>query len=168
VTARRDPLSHDTSIGFDTYALPHTAVTDPVGLRIVASHDYRVLQPRQITDPNGNLTLLTYTPLGMLASHVIRGKAGEGDQTRPSIQYAYDLTAVDARNQPVSVTTTRCIHHDTETDVAQPDRDKTIVSREYSDGFGRRLQTRTQGEGDHGRARVRGRGLARRPITARR
>jgi RHS repeat-associated protein len=38
------------------------------------------------------------------------------------------------------------VHHDTEVDIPLPDRDETIETREYSDGFGRLLQTRTQAE----------------------
>ena len=48
--------------------------------------------------------------------------------------------------QPIFVRTIRHIHHDTELDVPLPERDETITTVEYSDGFGRLLQTRTQGE----------------------
>src|SRR5205085_6630521 len=48
--------------------------------------------------------------------------------------------------RPICVRTLRQVHHDTETDVPLPERDETIESVEYSDGFGRLLQTRTQGE----------------------
>ena len=40
----------------------------------------------------------------------------------------------------------RRVHHDSETDVPPDERDATIESVEYSDGFGRLLQTRTQAE----------------------
>jgi RHS repeat-associated protein len=40
----------------------------------------------------------------------------------------------------------RQCHHDTETDISLPKRDETITTVEYSDGFGRLLQTRTQAE----------------------
>ena len=48
--------------------------------------------------------------------------------------------------QPIFVRTIQHEHHDTETDVAPVERDATIITVEYSDGFGRLLQTRTQGE----------------------
>ena len=51
-----------------------------------------------------------------------------------------------ANRQPIFVRTIRHIHHDTELDVPLPERDETITTLEYSDGFGRLLQTRTQGE----------------------
>ena len=62
----------------------------------------------------------------------------------------------------------RRVHHDTDTDVPAERRDEEIVSVEYSDGFGRLLQTRTQAEdvlfGDAG---VRRRRAVRRPDRAR-
>ncbi len=63
------------------------------------------------------------------------------------------------RQQPVSVRTIRREHHVNETDVPLPERDDTIETVEYSDGFGRLLQTRTQaedvsfGDGSFGRRR---------------
>src|SRR4029077_11882681 len=51
-----------------------------------------------------------------------------------------------ADRRPIFVRTTRHIHHDTDLDIAPAERDETITSVEYSDGFGRLLQTRTQGE----------------------
>ena len=48
--------------------------------------------------------------------------------------------------QPIFVRSIRHTHHDTELDVPLPERNETITTVEYSDGFGRLLQTRTQGE----------------------
>ena len=56
------------------------------------------------------------------------------------------LPGVLQRRQPVSVRTIRRVHHVNETDVPLPERDETIETIEYSDGFGRLLQTRTQAE----------------------
>ena len=50
------------------------------------------------------------------------------------------------RQQPVFVRSIVREHHVTETDVPLPERDETIETVEYSDGFGRLLQTRTQAE----------------------
>ena len=46
----------------------------------------------------------------------------------------------------MSVRSVRRVHHDTDTDVPAGQRDEVIVSVEYSDGFGRVLQTRAQAE----------------------
>ena len=58
---------------------------------------------------------------------------------------AFENSPPDAR-KPIYVRTLRHVHHDTETDVPLPERDETIETVEYSDGFGRLLQTRTQAE----------------------
>jgi hypothetical protein len=69
-----------------------------------------------------------------------------GDATVPSRRLEYDLLAFAERGQPVHVRKTARVHHDTDTDVPAERRDDEIVSVEYSDGFGRLLQTRTQAE----------------------
>ena len=60
----------------------------------------------------------------------------------------YDFFAYDERDdtQPAFVRSIVREHHVTETDVPLPERDETIETVEYSDGFGRLLQTRTQAE----------------------
>ena len=93
----------------------------------------------------------TFSPLGLLESTFVRGKnPTEGDQDRPSVRMEYGFLAFEnsppASRQPIFVRTIRQIHHDTELDVPLPERDETITTVEYSDGFGRLLQTRTQGE----------------------
>jgi RHS repeat-associated protein len=151
VLATRDPLGHETTIAYDhPYQLLPVRVTDPVGNPTSALYDGRTLQPRRMTDANGNDTLVTFTPMGLPESFRLRGKMGEGDQARPSVRFRYDFWAL-ARSrpgapQPISVTTVRHVHHDAEADVSLPERDEVIESREYSDGFGRLLQTRTRGE----------------------
>jgi RHS repeat-associated protein len=147
--ATRDPLGRDTTVGFDAYDLLPTGVTDPAGLTTRAAYDYRVLQPREVTDPNGNRTASTFTPLGLLESTAVMGKADEdvGDTLEaPGSRLTYDFLAFTERNQPVSVRTIRRVHHVNDTDVPLPERDVTIETVEYSDGFGRLLQTRTQAE----------------------
>ena len=149
VTAKRDALSRDVTIAYDAYDLLPTLVTDAVGLRTWAEHDYRVLQPRQVTDPNGNRAAYTFTPLGLLESKAVLGKADEsvGDTSEtPSTRLVYDLLAFSERQEPISVRTIRRVHHVNETDVPLAQRDETIESFDYSDGFGRLLQTRTQAE----------------------
>jgi hypothetical protein len=142
----KDPYGRDTSTLYDPFDLLPIEVTDPANLKTVAASDYRVLQPFQVTDPNGNQSLVTFTPLGLVDASWIKGKPGEGDQQRPSVRMTYDFLAFADRGEPVFVRSLRQIHHDTETDVPQPERDETIESIEYSDGFGRLLQTRAQAE----------------------
>jgi RHS repeat-associated protein len=154
VAATRDPLGHETTITYDRpYQLLPEQVKDPVGLTTTAEYNYRVLQPNRVTDPNGNVTEFKFSPLGLLTVTWVKGKTDqEGDKTRPSTLLDYDFLAFDRspsdQREPIYVRTLRHIHHDSETDIPQVKRDEIIESRDYSDGFGRLLQTRTQGEED--------------------
>jgi YD repeat-containing protein len=147
--ATRDPLGRETTILYDAFDLLPIQVTDPAGLMTKATYDYRILQPCEVTDPNGNHTVSTFTPLGLLASAAVMGKVSEtvGDTLEaPGSRLVYDFLAFVERRQPISVRTIKRAHHVNETDVPLPDRDETIETVEYSDGFGRLLQTRTQAE----------------------
>ncbi len=146
VTVARDPLGRDATVRYDAHGLLPIEAVDPVGLTITARYNYRVLQPESVTDENGNTARVTFTPSGLVAASYVQGKAGEGDQKRPSASLEYDLLAFMERGQPVSVRTITHIHHDTETDVPESQRHETIESIEYSDGFGRLLQARAQAE----------------------
>jgi RHS repeat-associated protein len=147
VTVQRDALGRDTRIVYDSpYELLPISVTDPANLITSAAYDYRVLQVRQVTAANGNSTSFEFTPLGLLASTWVKGKAGEGDQNSPSIRREYRFLAFDTQQQPIWVRTVRRTHHDTETGVTVPQRDETIETIEYSDGLGRLIQTRAQAE----------------------
>ena len=153
LTVTRDPLGSDTTLAYDDYQLLPVQMTDPVGLVTRAVHDYRVLQPQEMTDPNSNRTHYAYTPLGLLRHTAIMGKAAEliGDtDVVPSTRFVYDFLAFDnspeGARQPISVSTVRRVHHVNETDLDPVERDETIQTVEYSDGFGRLIQTRTQAE----------------------
>jgi RHS repeat-associated protein len=146
--AAGDPSAHRVMIGYDEFRLLPTTVTDAAALTTTAVYDYRVLQPTEVTDVNGNTTRFTYSPLGLLASLWVRGKAAEGDQLRPSLRLEYGFLAFESSppgaRQPIYVRIMRHARHDTEAGVPLPARDETITTVEYSDGFGRLLQTRTQ------------------------
>ena len=146
----RDPLGNDTTIAYDSpYHLLPVQVTDAVGLTISAEYDYRVLQPRMVTDANANRRAVTFSPLGLVTATAVMGKAGEpvGDTLeKPGSRLEYDFFAFVNQQQPVFVRSIVRQHHVTETDVPLPERDETIETVEYSDGFGRLLQTRTQAE----------------------
>lgn len=151
VLAQRDPLGHESTIAYDAYQLLPTQVTGPTGLTTKAEYDYRVLQPKRVIDPNGNISDVAYSPTGLVTHTWVRGKDGrnEGDRLQASVQMEYRLRDFyDSKRtnpehpQPISVRTIRRIRHDT----GPADTGETIETREYSDGFGRLLQTRTQGE----------------------
>jgi RHS repeat-associated protein len=175
VVARRDPLGNDSTITTDSYEILPAVVTDPGHLTRSASYDYRVLRPSLITDPNNNQTAIGYTPLGLPAWIAATSKPGtnQGDTLgQPGTIFAYDLTAWDDKPgdpQPMSVHTTRRVDHAwtlinaksqklgrtlTPQEIAAlfpPDESSVFPERfiqkiEFSDGFGRLLQTRNQGD----------------------
>lgn len=141
-----DPLGHRTDIAYDTpYGLLPTAMVDAAGLTTRATYDYRTLRPREITDPNSSRIQYTYTPLGLLAGIRTRdGPGAVGDLRAAGVTFAYDLHAYVTDGQPISVRTIRRVHHDSETSLPAATRDRTVEVVEYSDAFGRLLQTRQQ------------------------
>ncbi len=146
----RDPLGNDSTIAYDRpYQLLPVQATDSAGLTVSAEYDYRVLQPRVVTDANGNRCAVNFSPLEFVTSTAVMGKAGEtaGDTIEvPGSRLEYDFFAFVNRQQPIFVRSVVREHHITESDVALAERDQTIESVQYSDGFGRLLQTRTQAE----------------------
>lgn len=142
--AHRDPLGHETRIGYDALRLLPATVTGPTGLTVRAEYNPRVFQPSRITDPNGNRAEVRYSPSGLVTETFVRGKAGgqEGDVNLPSTSVRYDLRAFLERGEPVHARAVRRVRHDSDPE----DTGQTIETREYSDGFGRLLQTRSQGE----------------------
>lgn len=141
-------------VRYDAYALLPVATRDALGHQTAARYDYRVLQAWLVTDPNQNRTAYGFTPLGLLHETAVLGKqdAGEGDivqeatATTPlryqaSTYLEYDFFAFIRGGQPAWVRTTQREQHVT----VQAESD-TLCKTEYSDGFGRLLQTRTQAE----------------------
>jgi hypothetical protein len=103
-----------------------------------------VLQSEVVTDPNGNTSRVHFNPIGLVEQIWVRDKSGgEGDAQHPSVEMSYDFLAFERSGQPICVRTLRHERHDTDPDYTAS---ATIEAREYSDGFGRLLQTRTQAE----------------------
>lgn len=147
--AELDPLGHETTTAYDAFLLLPIEVTGPTGLSTRATYDYRVLMLHELTEPNGNRSLAFYTPLGLPAGTAIMGKPGEsaGDTPEsPSVRMSYDFLAFKQRRQPVAVRTIQREYHVGGTDGSLAERDRTIETVEYSDGFGRLIQARTQAE----------------------
>jgi RHS repeat-associated protein len=144
--ATLDPFGAQQAIEYDAHDLLPVRTVDAVGLTTAAVNDYRVLHPSELTDVNGNTTSVLFSPLGLVTAQFVRGKAGEGDRTAPGTTMTYDLRSFVDHGVPASVRTVRREHHDSEPDVDDGHRDDVLVSVEYSDGFGRVVQIRTQAE----------------------
>lgn len=149
VLAVRDALGHEGTTVYDAYAVLPVQTADALGNVIRATYDYRVLQPREITDPNGNVARVAYTPLGLPESVAALGRPGDGvgdTPEAPGTRFVYDHLAWVERRQPLSVRTVRRVHHATDTQVPLPERDALLEGVEFTDGFGRLLQTRARAE----------------------
>ena len=89
----RDPFDNTTIVAYDEkYNLSPVYKRDAVGNETTSEPDYRVLQPRKVTDPNGNRAEARFDALGMLAGTALLGKAFglvEGDSFD---QFVTDLT----------------------------------------------------------------------------
>jgi hypothetical protein len=146
VVAARDARGALARLKYDGFGCCVIRETDAAGLVRELTHDYRVLRPRTETDPNGTLTRVAYSPLGLVRAQHTSGKDGAGDAAEPSVRVDYDLLAFQQRRQPISARTIRRVRHDSDPDVAPDERDATIQTVDYTDGFGRLLQSRTQAE----------------------
>ena len=78
----RDPFhtattSTETFATYDEHDLLVTETYDAVSNRVNAENDYRVLQPKLVTDPNRNRSGVAFDALGMVVGTVVMGKATE-------------------------------------------------------------------------------------------
>lgn len=155
VQETKDVFENRSTIDYDAYQfLPvntkqwfHT--TDY--LETKAEYDYRSFQVNNLTDPNDNISVFDFSPLGLLKATALIGKGTEGDykgssgnfyeRYAPSVQMEYDLFAFKNDGNPVWVKNITREEHYQE----NPDS-PTIIKIEYTDGFGRLLQTRIQAE----------------------
>lgn len=71
----RDPFAQDTTVSFDRYSLLMIETRDALDNRVtVETNDYRVLQPRLVSDPNRNQTAVVFDTLGRVAGTTVMGK----------------------------------------------------------------------------------------------
>jgi hypothetical protein len=151
ILSSKDPFDAITQITYDTYKLLPLSVEDAIGNITYAYYDYRVMQPYKVMDINENISVFDFSPLGLLRATAIIGKGTEGDYKgagagfynlyEPSTKLEYDFFSFINNADPVWVKTIKRLHH-----YQDGINDDTILSVEYSDGFGRLLQTRTQAE----------------------
>jgi len=71
----RDPFGQAAFVDFDANNLLMIETRDALGNRVtVAANDYRVLQPRVVSDPNRNQTEVAFDVLGMVVGTAVMGK----------------------------------------------------------------------------------------------
>ena len=165
-----DPKGNTASVTFDQYQFLPIEVTDPYGSKTQSQYDYRIFQANSITDANNNQSKFRFSPLGflqasyILGSGALTGNSATGDlgdvyggsiddpNDSPSVRYEYDFfnfidhfrpqAAMFNTGHPIYVKTTAKEVHQK----ALNANNLTIQTVEYSDGFGRMIQTRTQAE----------------------
>jgi RHS repeat-associated protein len=178
-----DPFGAATAVDYDRYDLLVTASADPLGnlttvgerdaedRLLPGGNDYRVLQPRLSTDPNGNRLEVSFDVLGRVAGTAVMGKRTEqvGDSLAgfdPDLDLAgyfadpladpdpllgqattrvgYDESAFWRTGAPaVTGTLTRETHvHE----LAPGQRTRIQHAFSYTDGFGRQVQRKVQAE----------------------
>jgi len=79
----RDPFhaagfATESVVTYDTHPLLVQESRDALRNVATASNDYRVLQARLMTDPNGNRSEVAFDTLGMVVGTALMGKDGEG------------------------------------------------------------------------------------------
>jgi RHS repeat-associated protein len=80
----RDPFGQNAFVDFDANDLLMVETRDALSNRVtVGANDYRVLQPRLVSDPNRNQTEVAFDTLGMVVGTAVMGKPlpalAEGD-----------------------------------------------------------------------------------------
>jgi hypothetical protein len=90
----RDPFGQNAFVDFDANDLLIVKTRDALDNRVtVEKYDYRVLQPRLVSDPNRNQTEVAFDTLGMIVGTAVMGKPlpapVEGDSL---IGFVADLT----------------------------------------------------------------------------
>ncbi|MCK5241622.1 VCBS repeat-containing protein [bacterium] len=139
----RDTFNNYTSISYDDFKTMPVKVIDPIGLQSLAEYDYRMMQPSSIQDPNGNTIHFVFSALGLMIKQYLSGQKAEGGtQDKPELSFTYDLFAYqntrDSREAiPSWVHSTKRVYHAKDNLL-----DEVIEARQYSDGFGRLIQSR--------------------------
>ncbi len=170
----RDLFDHSTTVDYGHDLLP-TQTTDALGNTVASVNDYRVLQPRLVTDPNHNRSEAAFDAIGMVVGTAVMGKAVEnlGDSLA-GFETDLEQAQIDALMSdpagPTSVSllagaTTRIVYdlnrfgtsglpalaaalaRETHLASLSPGEQSRIhVKISYSDGFGREIQKKTQAE----------------------
>ena len=152
VLESKDSFDNISKMEYDDYFVFMIAAIDTLGATTSAEYDYRVMKAFRVTNSNLNISEFDFSPLGLLRATAVVGKGTEGDFVQntgtfyerfaPSEKLEYNFYAFIDSGNPVWVQKTHREKYITDPD----DTGAIIITRQYSDGFGRLLQTRTQAE----------------------
>jgi RHS repeat-associated protein len=175
-----DPFNQSATVDYDAHHLLVIKSEDTLQNTITALHDYRLLQARQMTDPNGNRSEAAFDALGLVVATAVRGKSGQdfgdlledfdADPTLSDLQ-SFAANPRDHAATLLGKATTRIVYDlDRFNRCAQPpfasvlarethffalggSQAKIQIGFSYSDGFGREIQKKTQAEPGDARQR---------------
>jgi RHS repeat-associated protein len=143
-----DPFGAEYAIEYDAHDLFAARISDPLLNTSSARHDYRVLSPDLVTDPNGNSQGITLDELGMVTATIVMGRKGEGDSwSDPTTRLEYDLHRfMNTRKDPGGALPVfvRALARERHADPSTPWQE----SYGYSDGSGRVVMVKVQAEPD--------------------
>lgn len=90
----RDPFGQNAVVDFDAHDLLMVETRDALGNRVTVDvNDYRVLQPRLVSDPNRNRTEVAFDALGMVVGTAVMGKPHPAEAEGDSLTgFVTDLT----------------------------------------------------------------------------
>jgi RHS repeat-associated protein len=90
----RSPFGEDVSVDFDGHDLLLVETRDALDNRVTVDvNDYRVLQPRLVSDPNRNRTEVAFDALGLVAGTAVMGKSPPAPTEGDSLDgFVADLT----------------------------------------------------------------------------
>jgi YD repeat-containing protein len=90
----RGPFGQDALVHFDTNDLLIVETRDALGNRVAVDvNDYRVLQPRLVSDPNRNRTEIALDALGMVVGTAVMGKPPPAPEEGDTLAgFTVDLT----------------------------------------------------------------------------
>ncbi|NJO96204.1 MAG: toxin [Pleurocapsa sp. CRU_1_2] len=170
----QDPFGAVYLMEHDRYVLFVVETVDPLQNTVQVTNDYRVMQPKEIIDPNGNRSQAKFDALGMVAGTAVMGKVTETigdtlDRFQPDLTQAqidaflanplveavsllgnatsriiYDLEQFRTDRHPVVAAIIAREVH--LSDLPAGTQSKVQVSLSYSDGFGREIQKKIQAE----------------------
>jgi RHS repeat-associated protein len=127
----RNPFGATTIVSYDRYDLLVAQTRDPLGNLITVGerdddevltaggNDYRVLQPRLVSDPNRNRSAVAFDAMGRVCGTAMMGKPGQGlgdsldgfePDPEPAVVAGYFAAPFDGAHRLLGEATTRIIY----------------------------------------------------------